>query len=281
MNSENQKKTNPWIWVGLVGAILVFFLMKKRLLPSDATLDQSDLDYVTSNTPAGASAILANDTSPAFYEVGNGLTEEARLAFGEAITSKWAARMQTIADNLQANPVVVGAGIGAILSIENAIVSERAMSLYLQMMEQWSGRVSSAVAAVSDTISDIAIATIAGVSSATICTSTTLIKDSVLNSVYDVNTVKTAGVTNSGNSLLWGLFGSKKAVKTVATQVREITTTTQSLTFIPVCTGWGLDLAKVDSLFATQNISLLIAYATLKTVLDSAPKAEYFVARSV
>lgn len=275
--STKSTSTRNLLIAGGVVVVLFMILRQRSAIPADQNLNGNDYDLVNANTPSGSLTLLAEDKSPVFFTAKSGMTASQLLVEGERISAKWTGRIESIADKMLSTSPAIGAGIALLLNSTSGSVSERAIDIYLRLMEQYSVRVSAAVTATTDAVADIAIATISGISDAENCIETTFIKEVSETSEYSAVTTNTATVKNGGGSAIFGLFASKRSIKTVQTQVAELTVQDRNIRFIPVCTSWGLDVAAVDALFAVQHISVVIAYSALKSVLDTAPNAAYFV----
>lgn len=269
--------TTTWLIIG-AGVLVVLFLFKGRSLPTPpaVNLDEEDYDLLDSNDPAGAAELLADDTSPTFFTSGSGLSVEDYIALGDKIATKWSDRMASISAQMEASVPVMGAGLGYLLASQPGTISERAVDIWLRLIEQYAGMQRNAVQYTAGVVADVAVATLDGISKATTCAQWTFVKD--IKEVSDYNVITDINVSESGkaSSVLWGAFGSGKSSKTVTTHVEEMTHEERIIRYIPYCTTEVLDPTQLDAILAVQNIAMQSAFTTMKQTTLQYPDVKHF-----
>lgn len=283
-NGYNQdsyrKKTSSGSMLLIGGGVLAVALLLssgKNPLPDDAVITDRDYDLL-SGSPDKIKSQLSTDNSPVIVTVtSTGWTDEQRLAVVQTITAKYLDVISKIASNMESDIVSIGEGIVLILQQQSGEYKESAIKLYLDMMEQWSNRVSSTAGSVSTAIAKIAQDTGIAVGEANTCTETVFIKSVEETSTEISNDTTTVQIDNRGSAALFGLFKSKRSGKTITTFKEEISTSSRKITYIPHCTQWSLDVVKIDALLANQTMAMLMAYSVLKSVIRTMPDPKYFI----
>lgn len=279
-NAQPAKKDNSKLWLygigGLVAVVAVYMIFVKPTTIQEIDLEQEDYDLLNANTPAGAAALLANDTSPEFFQVGSNLTVADYVALGDKITSKWADRVDNMAELAQSTVPVLGAGLGYILAASPGVVTERGVDIWLRLMEQHIAMKSNLVVSCSSAIADIAVATLDGITKSTTCAQWTFVKDIKETKDYNVTTDIKVSESGRASSGLWGAWGSKKSSKTVTTHIEEMTHEERIIKFIPYCTVEVLDPTKLDGLLAAQYLSVTSLFGLMRNVDKQCPDAALF-----
>lgn len=278
--AQPKKKDNTKLWLygigGLVAVVAVYMIFVKPTTIQEIGLEEEDYDLLNANTPAGAAALLANDDSPEFFQVGSNLTVSDYVALGEQITNKWADRVENMAELAQSTVPVMGAGLGYILAASPGSVTERGVDIWLRLMEQHIAMKSNLVVACSSAIADIAVATLDGITKSTTCAQWTFVKDIKETKDYNVTTDIKVSESGKASSGLWGAWGSKKSSKTVTTHVEEMTHEERIIKFIPYCTTEVLDPTKLDGLLAAQYLSVTSLFGLMRNVDKQCPDAALF-----
>lgn len=266
-----------WLIIG-AGILVAFFLLRGRSLPKPpvVNLDEEDYDLLDSNDPQGAADLLSNDTSPVFFTAGSGMTVADYIAVGEKITTKWADRMASISSTMDAQIPVMGAGLGYILASQPGSISEKAIDIWLRLLEQYCSMHRNAVQYTASTIADVAVAALEGVEKATTCAEWTFVKETIDESQYNVTTDISVSESGKASSALWGAFGSGKSSKTVTTHIEEMTHESRIVRYIPYCTTEVLDPTQLDAILAIQNIAMQTALANMIAVTKQYPDVKYF-----
>lgn len=279
-NAQPAKKDNSKLWLygigGLVAVVAVYMIFVKPTTLQEIDLEQEDYDLLNANTTAGANKLLANDTSPEFFNVGSDLTVADYVALGDKITSKWTKRVDNMAELAQSTVPVLGAGLGYILAASPGVVTERGVDIWLRLMEQHIAMKSDLVVSCSSAIADIAAATLDGITKSTTCAQWTFVKD--IKETKDYNATTDIKVSESGRAAsgLWSAWGSKKSSKSVTTHVEEMTNEERIIKFIPYCTVEVLDPTKLDGLLAAQYLSVTSIFGLMRNVDKQCPDAALF-----
>lgn len=277
---KKKKKDNTKIWLyaggGVLALVAVYFIFVKPTQIQEIDLEEEDYDLLNGNTPAGAAVLLGNDTTPLFFTSGSTMTVQDYVTLGERINAKWADRMDAIATAMDASIPVLGAGLGYMLAQEPGTVTEKGIDIWLRLVEQYAIMHNNAVTACASAISDVAVATIDGITKSTTCAQWTFVKDIKETKDYNVTTDIKVSETGKASSAVWGMFGSKKSSKTVTTHVEEFTHEERIIKFIPYCTMEVLDPTKLDALLAIQNISVVAIFSTMRNVTKQYPDPKLF-----
>lgn len=283
-NSQPTKKDNSKLWLygigGLVAVVVVYMIFVKPTTLQEIDLEQEDYDLLNANTPAGAAALLKNDTSPEFFQVGSNLTVADYVALGNKITSKWSDRVDKMAELAQSTVPVLGAGLGYILAASPGVVTEKGVDIWLRLMEQHIAMKSDLVVSCASAIADIAAATLDGINKSTTCAQWTFVKDVKETKDYNVTTDIKVSESGRASSGLWGAWGSKKSSKTITSHVEEMTHEERIVKFIPYCTVEVLDPTKLDGLLAAQYLSVTSIFGLMRNVDKQCPDAALFFKKS-
>lgn len=274
------KKIPLWVWIVLgVGVIiLLLFFFGKRFgigLPDTPNLDDEDYDLLTFE-PQGPQSPLANDTSPLFFTATNDMTEQDYITLGSAITTKWADRMASIASKYDADVEPMGAGLAYVMASQPAVATERAISVWLALVDQHAGMMKTAISSTAETIADVAIKTIEGVNASMKCTKTQFTKVDNSTGSHAYNATASIKEGSNGSSALFGLYSSAGSGKTAFSTISEVTTQNNDISYVPSCVEMNLDLASLDAVLAVQNVAMVSALSNCASVAKLFPKASEF-----
>lgn len=270
-------KTGTTILIG-AGVLLLLSGIGGNPLPEEQILTPEDYDLLADD-PDKITTLLGNDTSPVAFNVPAGQwTEEERLAIVGQITNKYTDKITRIATALEAEVSTIGNGILLIIEQEEGVVKETSIKLYLDMLGQWSERVSSAAESCANAIAKIAETTGIAIGQANTCTQTTFIKSVTEDVRYESESWQKVKISNKGSAGIFGLFRSGKSGKTIEDFKKEVRTDHREIIYVPHCTNWQIDPAKIEALLGNSTLAMTTVYSVLRAVIKTIPDPKYFVA---
>lgn len=282
MFEENSSKKMDWKVVGIAGAavLLLAGMAKSKTLPKPPVIPANlvDLHQQNLDNKTGVQSLLGEDKSPEVSVFKSDITTAQIVTLSQSITTRWADRIQAIANNLNVAPSSIGAGLAVMMAIPDAVIREKTLSYYIQLVELWSKLFASTLANVSKSITELAIDTNNAIQSSNTCLATLIMRNVDDQSTYDTNTITKTTIETGNTNVLLSILVDSSSGKT--TQVTDVVTTqrdSHKVTLIPYCAQSALDVTKLDAILGASTMSLTILYAMLQKTINLLPNPKNFV----